>query len=106
MGCPSQGKKLLLLALILYRMGFLGKLLSTMGKQAVGPPVEAHFWWQYLVPNVTPKQRLNDNLELPPVPAPITRTASIEPGSPEEKPTVLLRSVLPRPYASAGVQLT
>lgn len=55
MGCPSQGKKLLPLALILHGMGFLGKLLSTLGKQAVGPPVEAHFWWQHLVPNVTPK---------------------------------------------------
>lgn len=99
MGCLSQGKKLLPLALILYGMGFLGKLLSTMGKQVVGPPVEAHFWWQYLVPNMTPKQRLNDNLELPPVPAPTTQTASMASGSLEEKPTALLRSVQPRPYA-------
>ena len=70
-----------------------------MGKQVVGPPVKAHFWWQHLVPNMTPKQRLNNNLELPPVPAPITQTASTVSGSLEEKPTALLRSVQPRAYA-------
>lgn len=35
-----------------------------MGKQVVGTPRKAHFWWQYVVPNVTPKEKLNDNLSL------------------------------------------
>lgn len=48
---------------------------------------------------MTPKRRLNHNLELPPVPAPITWMASKALGSLEEKPTALLRSVQPRPYA-------